>query len=119
MPEKKIFLAYTYRSLQVLYAYLYKVRADLVFDNIYAYHEDRQCSHKDYLISSEANLLLHYNTVLKMQKLYNTPPLNRGANDIIVKLLNNEIPTIEEGIKSGLIKYSVDIYNPVFAPYLT
>lgn len=119
MDEKKIFLAYIYRSLTLLYHHLYRVGAYLVFDNMYASHEDGECGCKDCMPTIESSLALHYKIVNLLESEYNVPvKLNKNLEQCILKLLNNTLPTVGEAITAGLIRYSVDKYNPIFSSLL-
>lgn len=120
MDEKKIFLAYTYRALTLLYRHLYKVRADLIFDNMYAHHDEEECGCKDCMPTVESSLALHYRVAKEIESMYNvSKKLDRSLCQCIDKLLNNELPTLDKTIGAGLIRYNIDRYNPIFSSLLS
>ena len=119
MDEKKIFLAYIYRSLTLLYRYLFRVRADYAFDNMYAHITEEECGCRDCMPTIESSLALHYRIAKEMENKYNVKyKLDKNLCVCIDKLLLNAVPTVSEAIMAGLIRYSVDRYNPVFSSLL-
>lgn len=118
MDEKKIFLAYIYRALTLLYRYLYKVRADYVFDNFYAHNLEEECGCIDYIPSPESRLAFHYRIAKELEQRYSKEKIDMYLDKCIISLLDNTLPELGEAMVAGLIRLNVDKYNPIFSPLL-
>ena len=117
MDEKKIFLAYTYRALGLLYTHLYKVKAFAVFDNMYEYKDDEQCGCRDVMATPLSSLAFHYRVAKELKERY---PSSRSINSYLVQcidlLLDNQLPDRVLATHGGLYVHKYDKYNPIFSP---
>ena len=115
MDEKKIFLAYVYRALALLYTHLYKVKAFAVFDNMYEYSEEEQCACKDVMPTPLSSLALHYRIAREIEERYHPPKkVGKYLQQCIDLLLNEQTPDRILATCANLYKPSVDRYNPIF-----
>lgn len=115
MDEKKIFLAYIYRALTLLYSYLYQVKAWAVFDNMYEYEQEEQCACKDIMPTPLSSLALHYRIACELQERYpSAKRLNKNLSDCISLLLDNQLPRQVDAVHAGLYSLKYDRYNPIF-----
>lgn len=118
MPqEKKIFLAYVYRSLNLLYSYLYKHDAHLYIDGIVAHDDDRQSCYAYTPISALPKLALHKYAADKLHEQHGYAHVPTAQLNFINKLLQNQLPTISEALQAKIINITIDRYNPLFAQY--
>lgn len=122
--KKKIFLAYTYRCLDLLYKCLYNLEGETIIGGLMAHHTEKLCCYAYTPDTSVANLALHkygYNLIVathtnkyKVAKYKLTDAQNKFIDDLISGIL----PPFSDALKIGIIT-SVDRYNPIFSQYYT
>lgn len=120
MDEKKIFLAYTYRALDLLYRHLYTIKASAIFDNMYDSDVERQCACKDVMATPLSSLALHFYIEQAIEERYaSCKKLNKYLHDAISLLLNNQTPDIILATCASLYNPYYDRYNPIFTTTTT
>ena len=117
--EKKIFLAYVYRSLNILYTYLYKMDGHHTIDGIVGHHEDQQACYAYIPATPLGSLALHKFGADKLSQQYGYRALPKIQSQFMEKLIHYQLPTVGEAIQAGIINVKIDKYNPLFSSLLT
>ena len=115
MDEKKIFFAYTYRALGLLYRHLYRIKAYLLYDNLYCYDEEEQCGCIDTMPTALSSLAFHYRVAKEVDNNYNNSiKISKYLDQAIQTLLDGQTPSLIDATYAGLYNPKFDQYNPIF-----